>query len=250
MAIHAIHLHDLDVAGLEPGTSEIVVEGEEARHAQRVKRVREGEAVFILDGRGTRLRGEVARTGRSLAVRVLERDSLAPLQPAIRVCSPPPKGPRLGALVDALSQVGAAAWSPLETSRAGKGLTESRRRRLDRVAVESAKQCGRPWLLEIGEAATWAQAMERLKSRDAGSVVIADTSGAAYRATGEDDIDILIGPEGGFTEAEQQEAAEAGAKRCAFGPHTMRMELAAPVAAAIVLDAERRRARSEGHEGR
>jgi 16S rRNA (uracil1498-N3)-methyltransferase len=51
-------------------------------------------------------------------------------------------------------------------------------------------------------------------------------------------IRLLIGPEGGWTPDELRAARDAGARIASFGPHTMRIETAAPVAAAVILHAE------------
>ena len=79
-----------------------------------------------------------------------------------------------------------------------------------------------------------------LLAETAGVTVMADASGAAYVRTGAARIRVLVGPEGGWTEDEVRLAREAGAIIARFGEHVMRVETAAPVAAAVVLAAESR----------
>src|SRR5690606_33999030 len=110
--------------------------------------------------------------------------------------------------------------------------------RLSRVAGESAKQSGRAWLLRIGSSATLSEALSGTDAASGNLVVVADHSGDPYRATGAAEIRLLIGPEGGFEPREIEEARAAGASIASFGPHAMRIETAAPVAAAIVLHVE------------
>ena len=243
---------------------EVVVGGEEARHAVRVKRLEAGEGIELLDGRGTvavarfveaRKAGVHAngRAGRAakgeweLVARVESVERRERVRPAVHVRCPAPKGERLGEMVDALSQVGAASWGPLEALRAQKEASRGRMDRLERIAREAAKQCGRAWTLEIAEGVAFRAACEGARDAGAGGAssvtVLADAGGVAGRrgvlrgdgASTPSDVVLLVGPEGGWDEREVSFARERGLVVCAFGPHVMRIEQAAPVAAAIVL---------------
>jgi 16S rRNA (uracil1498-N3)-methyltransferase len=137
-------------------------------------------------------------------------------------------------MIDGLSEAGAAQWRALETER---GVAEAGAHKLERVerhALEASKQCGRAWVMETGPGATLAEAL-----RGGAGVrgVVADASGGAYAARGAGTVRVLIGPEGGWTERELAAARDAGAEVARFGPHTMRIETAAVVAAAVVIAA-------------
>lgn len=231
MARHALFLPDVD-----PDADAIVIEGEEAEHARKARRAAAGERIDIYNGRGDVLRGEIVCAKRTLDVRIVERVREAPLAPAIDAWTAAPKGPRLDDMIDALSQVGAASWTPMETTysvvepRAGKLV------RQERIAREACKQCGRAWVMTIGAPSTFANA---LRAGDDAALVLADASGEPYRKSGAARVRLLIGPEGGWTTDEVAQARAAGAQVCSFGPLTMRIEVAAPVAAAVVMDQER-----------
>lgn len=102
--------------------------------------------------------------------------------------------------------------------------------RLERHAVEAMKQCGRAWVLEIGDAVSFEEALRG----DDVDVVVADASGDRYEASGGREIRVLVGPEGGWTTEELASARASGARVCSFGRHVMRIEVAAVVAAAVV----------------
>lgn len=235
--------HRLYLEHSPPGPGgRLTVGGPEGAHAVRVKRIREGEVVELLDGHGTVARAVVERVkvGRdaSLGLRIDAVQVDPPLPPRVEVWSATPKGGRVDELVDALSQVGAAAWSPMRTARSVVSPRPAKLDRLQRIAVEAAKQAGRAWVMETGTERGFDEGL-------AGpAVVLADAAGGGYAPTGAPSIRILIGPEGGWTQAEIIAARAAGARIARFGPHAMRIETAAPVAAAIVLDAERRSARA------
>jgi len=231
---HSVYLPDLGPAG---GT--ITLEGDEARHAVRVKRVQPGQRVAVLDGQGRCVITEVAEAGRTLALRVLSDERAAPPSPRVELYTATPKGPRAGTMIDVISQAGADAWVPLRTAFGTETVKDNRRDRLERVAVEALKQCGRPWLLELGEETTIEEACD---ADEGAELVIADVSGEAYTPAAHGAVvRVLIGPEGGWRDDERERAIALGARACRFGPYVMRIETAAAAAATIVRDAWGRR---------
>ncbi|MEO1009242.1 MAG: RsmE family RNA methyltransferase [Planctomycetota bacterium] len=232
---HVLHQHELDREG-----ETLAIEGEEARHAVRVKRLREGEPIVLLDGRGGRATGIVAGSDKNgprdswrLLVSIEHYRLIPQSSPAVHVLCPAPKGDLLESMIDQLSQVGAASWSPLETARSERPPRPGRLDRLRRVATESAKQCGRPWLLEIGEPVRFSDALSRPHA------VLAAADGEAPGRLphagpdwGMEDISVLVGPEGGFSDAERRNAEEQALARVALGPHVLRIGTAAVLAAA------------------
>ena len=237
MAVHRIH-----VEALRPDErGRLLVDGDEAHHAVRVKRLGVGGPVELCDGRGRIARGHVAVLDKAdrgrwvLSVDVDETAEVPPLCPAVNVWAAAPKGPRLEVLIDQLSQVGAAAWTPLRSARSVVDPREGKLDRMRRLAAESAKQCGRAWALNIHPQRPFEEA---LAHGDDEAVILADAGGEPYQAPGADSIRLLIGPEGGWTAAEIARACEAGVQVARFGPHVMRVETAAVVAAAHIIDAE------------
>ncbi len=237
---HVIYQPEL---AMEAGiTAPIVVGGEEAHHAVRVKRLEVGAEVRLLNGRGLVLdakisavkkpRGEwevvVAPTGPAVMA--------ARTRPALRVIAGVPKGDRLEQMVDGLSQVGASLWAPLVSARMIVDPRDAKLERLKRVCEESLKQCGRAWMLEIGEKVEFAAAVGGAWGGKR-SLVVADVSGEEFARSGAEEVTLLVGPEGGFSPDEVKTARAMGARVCSFGVHTMRVETAAVVAAAAIVRA-------------
>jgi 16S rRNA (uracil1498-N3)-methyltransferase len=219
----------------------ITITGEEAQHALRVKRLEVGDPVEVCDGEGTVAYGRIG-AGRkergewALDVAV-ERVEVVPQPPPyVSVNSAVPKGDRLAAMIEGLSQVGAAGWRPIKTLRSVVDPREGKLERVERIATEAMKQCGRPSRLNIWPPAPFKEVVNSI-----GRVVIADASGGDYEPCGFETIVILVGPEGGWEKSELEFALGAGlgVKAVRFGPHVMRTEVAAVVAAAQVLSAER-----------
>lgn len=233
-------------AGPVAGRGKVVIEGEEAQHALRVKRLEMGSAIELLDGLGHIATARVESGGKSgkagwTLTAEIERVRVEPrVAPRVVVRSAVPKGPRLSELIEALSQIGAEAWGELVCERSEGGGGGVRMDRVERIAAESSKQCGRAWRME-------ALAPVRLEDlfreeRGRGLLIVADGgAGVGYQASGAERVTILIGPEGGWSERERAMARDLGVTMASFGPHVMRIETAAPVAAALVIAAEQTR---------
>jgi 16S rRNA (uracil1498-N3)-methyltransferase len=219
----------------------VVIGGDEAHHAARVKRLIAGDVVEVLNGAGLVVDGRVDEVRkkprgdgweivvRVVAVRVVEKES-----PRIEVWSAVPKGDRLEQMIDQLAQVGVAEWSPLEAARSVVDPREGKLQRVERRAAEASKQSGRPWVMTMGVGGTLEAALADPSVR----VVLADASGLAYQRQSASHIRVLVGPEGGWEESELSRARSAGAMVAAFGGHVMRLETAAVVAAAIVREVQ------------
>jgi 16S rRNA (uracil1498-N3)-methyltransferase len=247
MSRHTLYLPDLATPTLPEVGSLITVTGEEAHHAIRVKRLEGGDRVSLQDGRGhvcdaiIRETLKSKRTGEwEMQVEIAGASFEPPLRPMIRVASGVPKGEGLEQLIDGLSQVGARSWAPLISLRSVVDPREQKLKRLERIAEEAMKQCGRRHLLIIGDKTQLVQAMDDAH-RIGMPVLVAAQEGAAYRAgaTPLTECMVMVGPEGGWDTREMQLFRERGARLIGLGPNTMRIEVAAAAACAIIMHEER-----------
>lgn len=211
------------------------IQGPEAHHAVRVKRLRIGERVQLLSGTGTVALAEVlgvepkSKDRTTLRLRVESVEHLDPVRPRVIVRCPAPKGDALETMIDQLSQVGTNAWSHLRTARSER---EPRNLdRLERAAVESLKQCGRAHLMRIEPPSD----LVSLLAHHAPRRLVADATGSAELPPIGDTVELLVGPEGGWSPEERQAFTDAGTPLIRFGPHVLRIETAAVVGAACIL---------------
>jgi 16S rRNA (uracil1498-N3)-methyltransferase len=228
MAVHRLYVEP------EPKPGIMLVEGDEAHHAARVKRLEIGAGVDVLDGRGNIGRARVAemfktRAGWGLRLDIASVEVAPAVMPRLEVWTAAAKGGRLEDTIDGLSQVGATAWGLLETDHSAVDPRPGKLDRLSRTASEACKQSGRAWRMELLDA----RRVEQAAAGD-GIVVMADAGGEPYTRTGAPAIRVLIGPEGGWSPRE----LGLGIRRCRFGPHIMRIETAAIAAAAVIRHVE------------
>lgn len=238
MALHRVYQPEIDSALLAPGAT-VEITAEEARYAAAIKRLRAGERVEIFSGRGFAAVAHILSVSRrSISAQVIA-SSIAPRpRPEVIIACPPPKGSRAEAMIDQLSQVGVSRFLPLITARS---IVEPRETRIDKwrtiTAVESARQCGRAWLMEIDEPVPLEACLTR---PDRPLLVLADAQGrpcgeALARTDTQRPVLLLVGPEGGFSDEEHALIDAGAATRLSLGPHILRVETAALLGAGLVI---------------
>ncbi len=213
----------------------IEIVGDEAHHAVRVKRVREGETVGVLDGLGHTAAGVLAaitgsRSKPALLIELGEIESHAPITPALGIAAALPKGDRLDRMIDQLAQLGVTSFRPLLCERSQRKGDSIRPDKLARIGEEAMKQCGRPWAMRIEDPIDLPTAL-----RVPGAVV-ADASGIPFIPAGiRTRALVLIGPEGGWSQQERDLFVGSGVPVRRVGRFVLRVEAAACAAAAIVM---------------
>ena len=206
--------------------------GDIAHHLSRVLRVQVGDNILLGDGQGKTSTATVTAVQKGLVgIDLGEIVHTPATRPSLTLAFAVPRPSRADWLVEHGTEVGVANFQPLWTERSRpQGLRADRWRKVARAA---AGQCGRAWLPEIHEPIELATL---LASPPAGIRLLADTSGSPIQlATDSSAAVLLIGPEGGFSQAERANAKQAGFEAVKFGAHILRTETAALAGAAILL---------------
>jgi 16S rRNA (uracil1498-N3)-methyltransferase len=207
-----------------------------ARHVQ-VLRLQPGDGVVLFDGRGGEWSARVRRMGRAdVSVDVASHSPVdRELPVAVTLAVAMPANERMDALVEKATELGAAAIRPLVAERSVLRLAgeraERRRAHWQAVATAASEQSGRTrvpvvqpvraldaWLAEPSEAAArWV-------------LSTADAPPLRAMPPPPPSLVVLSGPEGGFSPAELQRAADAGFVAVSLGPRILRADTA-PLAA-------------------
>lgn len=217
--------------GLSPGVDGATVDGEEARHILTSRRLKVGDAIWLFDGRGTVGRATiVAREGRTrtLRVQVHEREFIPLARPHVELACALPKGDRQAVLLDMATQLGMTGFRPLLCERSIVRPGPQAARRWQRICLEACKQSRRPHLPAIHAELTPAQTVA-LAGSDC-TVWVADQKGMPLPGRPlpeKEQLLIMVGPEGGFTDAEMTSIAESGAQVISLGTGVLRVETAA-----------------------
>ena len=215
---------------LAPG--EYALAGPEAHHLASVRRFAPGDRVTLFNGDGRDYPAAVAAVGSQRVLLTLEPGVEADRErpDPVWIASAVPKGDRADTLVEKLTELGAARFTPLICERSvviPKATTEAKFRR---QVIEASKQCGRNRLMRVDAGVSFARFLTD-PELPAGRWLLHTAGGDALPAqvAGESRV-VAIGPEGGFTPEEVEAALAAGWRGATLGPRVLRVETAAVAA--------------------
>jgi 16S rRNA (uracil1498-N3)-methyltransferase len=232
------------VPGLTSTAERVELPEDEAEHLARVLRLGVGDEVDVFDGRGGLWRAEIVQAGKkSAAVRLIAPGQGAPeLGLRVSLVISVLKGDKMDDVVRDAVMLGVTGIRPVISERSEISLSSMARSnriaRWQRIAVSSAKQCGRAVVPEIHDAAPldwyWTEKVPgtRIMSVEP-SVALGDLSGVQAIARPAA-ADVIIGPEGGWSVPEVAAAHDSGAILMSLGGRTLRAD-AVPIVALTAL---------------
>lgn len=229
------------------GTDSIIMEGSDVSHMKQVLRMKAGDDVMISDGEGNRYLCCIDRYEEGKAVlnllKALEEKMELPSE--IYLFQGLPKGEKMEWIVQKAVELGAAGVIPFAARRSVVRLDEKKARkkqtRWQAIAKGAAEQSGRDRIPEVSEVQTWKKALESASQLDLAMIPyelecgmektsrLVETVGPGMR------IGVMIGPEGGFEEAEIEEARQAGIHPISLGKRILRTETAGITALSILM---------------
>lgn len=212
----------------------ILLAGAEGRHAATVRRIRVGEAVELVDGRGTRCTCTVATVGKdSLSCEVVSRVQEPAPVPRVTLVQALAKGGRGELAVELATEVGVDAIVPWAASRSiAKAPAGQPLERWESTAREAAKQSRRSWFPVVGLPLTTAQVAVL-----PGSLLVLHEGATTPLSSMElpaGDLVLVVGPEGGISPEELEAFVAAGASVVRLGGSVLRTSTAGAVAVALV----------------
>jgi 16S rRNA (uracil1498-N3)-methyltransferase len=220
---------------------------DQVKYLHKVLRLREGAEVAVTNGLGQaylcRLHSFSRDGGVGIILKVLAEDK----EPGIDIAlyQGVAKGDKMDHIVQKSVELGVREIIPVLTRRSVVQLdgekSELRRQRWQKIAAAAMEQSGRNYLPLIGQAVPLAQALQG--GALAGGLSILpweEESSLSLRAVLEaapapGRINLFIGPEGGFSPGEVEEATSKGACKVTLGPRILRTETAGPAVVAMVL---------------
>lgn len=195
-----------------------------------------GDSLRAVDGLGRARAARVAAVDRAAAL--LELGGEAPSrEPALTVelLVATPRPQRADWLVEKATEVGCTALRFLATERSPRHLGPTQIDRLRRVGQAAVEQCGRARLPEVTGSHPWSQLPRLLSALPDRFVLDPEPAPAAPWQAPAGPVALLVGPEGGWTEAERRDLERLGCRSLSLGPRILRLETAAIVAAGGLL---------------
>jgi 16S rRNA (uracil1498-N3)-methyltransferase len=228
---------------LEPKCSIISITGQDARHIRTVLRLKPGDKIGLFDGIGFEYEAEIVdlSPGKVNASLIRSFPSTAESSIRITVAQGFLKERKMDGLVRQLSELGITKWMPFIAERSvpmpDKKQLLTRTKRWEKIAREAVKQCRRGRIMKIGGTASFSEVLNLAQVCDLKISFWEDESRPVQAINPEGRIHsvfALIGPEGGFTQKEIENAKDHGFITAGLGPRILRAETAA-VAASVLL---------------
>ncbi len=213
---------------------ELIITGSEAHHLSRVLRKRAGDDLWAIDGKGTSYRVEIISCqSNRIRCRVLEtRRKLG--EPAVHVTLAQAllKGERFDWLVEKATEIGVTTIIPFTCDRTVAASSPQKLSRWRRVASAAVKQSGRSVIPDIGMSKTFEQILTlgvncaiRLIAHP-GNKALTSLPMENNRRNATVRILLVVGPEGGFTNEEIDQAKDQSFQPVSLGPRRLRGETA------------------------
>jgi 16S rRNA (uracil1498-N3)-methyltransferase len=231
---------------LEAGDAAVRLPIDEGRHLTRVLRLRMGDAVRVFNGAGLECDGRVDAVDRDqVTIAVGGQATPAPeAATRIRLVQAVLKGDCMDGVVRDAVMLGVSAIVPListrvEGDRRSHGAAQ-RVRRWERIAIASAKQCGRAVVPAIAAPlslpATLSSDAPGLRVALVEPIADLRTAGLGELAAGgrPSSATLFVGPEGGWTEDELRLLADHETRALTLGRRTLRAESAAIVGLSVL----------------
>jgi 16S rRNA (uracil1498-N3)-methyltransferase len=216
----------------------VAIQGPQLRHIKNVLRLKPGSEICLVDGQGFEYEAVIRRF---LIDRVeLEIAAKRPGQKEspvhISVAQAFLKDKKMDRLLRHLCELGISHWIPFICERSisapGKKRMPARMQRWQKIVQESLKQCHRAKLPRIAETKTFENILADAQGYD---ITIAfyeneytalNSLMASSLPSHPQNILLILGPEGGFTDGEIDKARAAGCRIAGLGPRILRAETA------------------------
>lgn len=233
---------------LDRGADRVILPPDESHHLVRVLRLARGDHIVVFDGRGGEYLARVESTDRQAAGVSVIAPRTPPPDPAVPIVLVQAvlKADKMDGVIRDATMAGVSRVSPVVTERSQvKVASLARGQALDRwqrIAISSAKQCGRARLPIFDRAVSFSEWLE-LGFDGVRLLLVEPSSGSAPGVSLRDVLEpgplpaavaCIVGPEGGWSEAERGAATDAGCAAVSLGPMTLRADAAGLVAAGIL----------------
>jgi 16S rRNA (uracil1498-N3)-methyltransferase len=220
-----------------------VIENGDARHIAKSLRMRAGDAITLCDGEGFDYHGEIALIEHErVEVRIHDKKP-SPGEPGVKLTlyQALPKSDKLDFIVQKAVELGVREIVPVLSSRCISRPNEQsmakKTERLNRTALEAAKQCGRGIIPQVAPLMEFSTAIESMRHHALPILCYedADTALRTILHSQAAEIALMIGSEGGFSPEEVHLAKESGVHIASLGRRILRCETAPICALSAIL---------------
>lgn len=213
---------------------------ETAHHLIQVLRLNSGEALIVFNGRGGEFESELLITGKKQTSVVLHkfRDISRESRLKVELIQSITRNERMDLIVQKAVELGAQSltpvWSDFSNVKIDAGLAEKRLAHWQKIIISATEQSGRCELMKLNPPQKLSAWFAQKNSFDLKLICHPGETEPAKLNKDNKTACVLIGPEGGLSDAEVKTAHAQGFQNLSLGPRILRAETAAIAALALV----------------
>ena len=221
------------------------IKGSEVRHIKNVLRLKPGDQIRVFDGKGFEYDASIYRILSDRVEIKIQRKFPGTTEPPVQIAVAQAllKEKKMDRLLRHLCELGVTRWIPFisehSVPKPGQKRTSARALRWNKIVKESCKQCQRSKLPDISEIMTFKEVMDYGLSCDL-NIVFYENESVKLKSLVATDLSatprkilLILGPEGGFSEQEIENARAAGCVVAGLGSRILRAETAAIAACTL-----------------
>ena len=225
----------LFVSGQLINGGELVLEGDRARYLGRVLRLAVGDDVSVFNGEGGEWSAGIDAMTKSTVTLSIGAQAESETESALKIhlVQGISRGERMDFVVQKATELGVKRITPLLTEygvvKLDAARAEKRRDHWQNIAVSACEQSGRTRLPLIDTPMALKDWFGNKPTEVDAELILAPGAPASLAsiAAPETKVCVLIGPEGGFSHTEYEDADVAGFRAVSLGPRVLRTETAA-----------------------
>ncbi len=213
----------------------IKIGGEDSHHISRVLRLKEDDEVIVCDKNGIDYYCSVKSIEKDEVTVWILKKEVSKTEPPIEITlyQGVPKGDKLETVIQKCVELGAVAIVPVAMKRSVAIIKDKEKKqiRMQRIAMEAAKQCGRAKIPEVLQTMSFKEAIVHSNMCDLKILPYEAENELSLKTVLKNNekakkIAVFIGPEGGFDDEEVSIAKDNGFEIVTLGPRILRTETA------------------------
>lgn len=232
------------IEGCERKGAYIQISGEVSLYIKKILRLKKGDNITVCTVDGMEHRAVIANIDKNVSVEVQESNKVdRESNLDIILCQALPKGKKMDFIIQKGAELGVKSFIPFISSRSISRPKESegKIKRWEKIALEASRQSGRNYIPTIETMTTMEELLKKFSGSDDNKTLKLipwesekDNKLGNLMPIPYDKIVILIGPEGGFSTLEVNEAGGAGFMPVSLGKRLLRTETAGMAVVSII----------------
>jgi 16S rRNA (uracil1498-N3)-methyltransferase len=219
---------------------------DQARYLKTVLRMKEGDPLLVFNGTDWEYEAVIrSQTADGTELEITGRRSLPAAGIHLTLCQAIPKGEKMDGIIRHATELGAERIIPFIAERSVPRWRPEqlplKRQRWQKIAVEASRQCGRTDIPEVGEIVTFERMLHGIPEGGLRPIPWEEETTTGIREVLRDpaqaemtEFILVIGPEGGFSAGEIDQARRAGFLSVSLGKRVLRVETASLAVIAIL----------------